>query len=852
MISRYKTIVYFILIFSTIIVAQHGRGGGRFNPTNLPKIGVLQGIVVDSVTTEPIPYASISVVNMRSNEIVTGGITDQTGSFNIREIPMGRYQLVIEFIGYEKVDIGPINLFPGDGGGVEQDIGRVAMKLSAVQMEEVDVYGEIPTMIYTVDKRIFDAKKDISLIGGTGSDALKKIPSVDVDIDGNITLRGDGNVTMLIDGRPMRGDRRSMVEDLPADMIDRIEVITNPSAKYDPDGMAGIINIILKRGRFEGMNGSATITAGEYSRYNLSGMINYRRAKFNIFSNGSYRLWNRFGGGDRFFQYEYPTNPLRSHESQQITQGRREPVSNNIKLGTDYYHDKNNMVTIAMTYKDNDRFDEENVTYINTVLDAMYPDYTFKSEEFDYGQDIGFEFGYYKDFPQQDRKLVLEFSSSLNTDHGYEHASTNIINYNVSEHNHKADDPYTEQENNNIIIKTDYTHPFGKSSKLEAGFKSTIKASKKNLNYLETPYDSDYNEDIHAVYGTLLHNFTDKFGVQLGARIEQALTSASVGSGDSEHDEDTLNIFTAIMDAAINQSPFENDYFKVYPSVNMLFNLNQTQRIQFGFSKRVNRPRRWSLSPFPRSTNNTSFIRTGNPYIKPEYSDVMDLNFSSNSRKLTFNTGVYYSHLTDNISWWDRDYIVFQDTTYEVMSSDNAGQSERHGVEFFVNYRPIPLIMFMISLNSWNSRTYASGESDLNGNSKGYFAFGSTMLTIPVVGRFDLSGRYRGPMVITTGKIKPSLTADLSFQRKFLDNKLTMTLKVRDLFDNSGFGIETSEVLEDLISGEEYIRSMEANRRRDRRSVSLSFSYSFGKMEQKRRFKGDREGFDGGGMDMSY
>jgi len=171
---KYKIVIYFILIFSTFIVAQHGRGGGRFNPANLPKIGVLQGIVVDSVTTEPIPYASISVVNMRSNEIVTGGITDQTGSFNIREIPMGRYQLVIEFIGYEKVDIGPINLFPGDGGGVEQDIGRVAMKLSAVQMEEVDVYGEIPTMIYTVDKRIFDAKKDISLIGGTGSDALKE------------------------------------------------------------------------------------------------------------------------------------------------------------------------------------------------------------------------------------------------------------------------------------------------------------------------------------------------------------------------------------------------------------------------------------------------------------------------------------------------------------------------------------------------------------------------------------------------------------------------------------------------------------------------------------------------------
>ena len=846
--SRYKTIIYFILIFSTFIIAQRGGGGrGGFNPANMPKIGVLQGIVVDSATTIPMPYVSVSIVNMRSNEIVTGGITDETGTFYIREIPMGRYQAVIEFIGYEKVNIGPINLFPGDGGGVEQDIGKIAMELSAVQMEEVDVYGEIPNMIYTVDKRIFDAKKDMTLVGGTGSDALKKIPSVDVDIDGNITLRGDGNVTILLDGRPMRGDRRSMVEDLPADMIDRIEVITNPSAKYDPDGMAGIINIILKRGRFEGMNGSATITAGEYSRYNLSGMVNYRRDKFNIFSNGSYRLWNSSGGGNRLFQYVYPTV---TNEKKQRTEGTREPITNNIKFGTDYYYDKKTMFTLAMTYKKYDKENEEKVYYYN-------PNYIFEAEEFDMGTDLDFEFGYYKDFAQKDRKLVFEASSTINQDEGYEHAFSNLSSTNTytDDHVHSEDDPYHKENNNNIIIKSDYTHPFGQSSKLEAGFKSTIKQFKTDQYYLESIFDSDYNEDVHALYGTLLYNFTDKIGVQLGARAEQAFTSAILKEQEhheEEEHEDTTNIFLYIMEQSLDQSPFKNDYFQIYPSVNMLYNLNPTQRIQFGFSKRVNRPRRRTLTPFPQSTNNTSFIRRGNPYLKPEYSDVVDLNFSSNSRKLTLNTGIYYSHLTDNISWWDRDYVVFQDTTYEVMGSDNAGQSERNGIELFVNYRPMPLIMFMMSLNTWNSRTYDSGESDLNGNSKGYFAWGSTMITIPMLGRLDISGRYRGPMKITTGKINPSLNLDLSFQRKFMDNKLTMTFKVRDLLDNSNFSIETEEQLYDLVSLESYTRIMDADRRRDKRSVSLSLSYSFGKMEQKRRFNRDREGFGGGGMDMSY
>ena len=837
--ATFKSITYIILIFSTVLLSQRG-GRGGFNPANMPKIGVLQGIVVDSASTNPIPYASVSIINMRSNEVVTGGITNETGSFYIKEIPMGMYNVIVEFIGYEKINIGPIKLFPGDGGGVEQNLGTIAMELSAVQMEEVDVYGEIPNMIYTVDKRIFDAKKDMTLVGGTGSDALKKIPSVDVDIDGNVTLRGDGNVTILMDGRPMRGDRRSMVEDLPADMIDRIEVITNPSAKYDPDGMAGIINIILKRGRFEGVNGSATITAGEYSRYNLSGMFNYRRDKFNFFTNGSYRLWNSSGGGNRLFQYIYPTS---TNEQRQRTEGYREPISNNIKLGTDYYYDKNTMFTVAMTYKEYDKQNEEKVFYYN-------PDYLFESEKLDEGTDIDFEFGYYKDFAQKDRKLVFEASNTINENEAYENAYSNLASPNS-----RTDDPYRKEQNNNIIVKTDYTHPFGESSKFEAGFKSTIKQFNTDQSYLESIFDSDYNEDVHALYTTLLYNFTDKLGVQLGARAEQAYTKAILSSQkqvSNEEYEDTTNIFSYIMEQALDQSPFKNDYFQIYPSVNMLYNLNPTQRIQFGFSKRVNRPRRRTLSPFPQSTNNTSFIRRGNPYLKPEYSDVIDLNFSSNSRKLTLNTGVYYSHLTDNISWWDRDYIVYQDTTYEVMGSDNGGQSERNGIEFFVNYRPMPMIMFMMSLNTWNSRTYDSGESDLNGNSKGYFAWGSSMITIPMIGRLDISGRYRGSMKITTGEIKPSLTLNLSFQRKFIDNKLTMTIKVRDLLDNSNFSIATEEELIDQISLESYTRIMDADRRRDKRSISLSLSYSFGKMQQKRRMSGDREGFGGGGMDMSY
>ena len=231
----------------------------------MPAIGVVQGEILDSTSMKPIEYASVSLVDLEHNELVTGGLSDKSGRVNITEIPLGKYVAVIEFMGYEKKEVGPLNIYPGPGGGIRQSIGTVKMNISTLNMAAVDVIGDESTFIQTIDKKIFNVGRDLSSSGGTGADVLRKVPSVDVDIDGVISIAGDANVTILVDGKRSGrtgSGRRGEIENIAASMIEKVEVITNPSAKYDPDGVGGIINIVMKRGALDGFNGNISAMQG--------------------------------------------------------------------------------------------------------------------------------------------------------------------------------------------------------------------------------------------------------------------------------------------------------------------------------------------------------------------------------------------------------------------------------------------------------------------------------------------------------------------------------------------------------------------------------------------------------------
>ena len=813
----------------------------------MPAIGIVQGEILDSTSMKPIEYASVSLVDLEHNELVTGGLSDKSGQVNITEIPLGKYVAVIEFMGYKKKEVGPLNIYPGPGGGIRQSIGTVKMNISTLNMAAVDVVGDESTFIQTIDKKIFNVGRDLSSSGGTGADVLRKVPSVDVDIDGVISIAGDANVTILVDGKRSGrtgSGRRGEIENIAASMIEKVEVITNPSAKYDPDGVGGIINIVMKRGALDGFNGNISAMQGDYKQQNFNGNVNFRTDKLNLFTSMNYRTGDRVGDGLREFQYDYFD---RTDSLFQTTSRTSTPNNLGFRIGGDYYPSSNRTVGYTLDISEHNELEQNEIDYL---INTVNPDIIGQNrmEESDDGYHIDHVLSYENKFDSKEQLLKAYASLAHEIDDVFETGTME----NQYGSDRKSSDSKTLEDNTNMTMAVDYENEYGEKLGIETGLKFSIRNFGEDLNYLEDKYDNDYEEDIYAAYLVTKYDLTDRFGLKLGARFEQVETKANL-SGPTSHD--STNIITKIFDEAISESPFDNPYTKIYPSAFLLYKLTERQSMQFGYSKKVNRPNRRTLSPFPNNTQDISRLRNGNPYLRPEYSDVMELSFSSNSRKLNLNLSSSYKNTSDVIMWWDRDYVTFDSTMYEILTAGNAENSESMNFSGNIMYRPMPLASLMIWGYGWNSKISDSGEADFNGNSRGMGFGGRLTLNIPTIARIELSGNGRGKMKITTGTIPSNYRVNLGIQKSFLKNKLSVTLKVNDLFDTGKFIIDTSYDITD-INGNTYTQSMYAERQRQKRNTSIVLNYNFGKQQKKKwgrgNFSGRSGGMGGGGMEMDY
>ena len=834
------SLIFFSYLFQDNLL---GHDGHKKKP-KMPAIGIVQGTVTDSSTGIPIEYASISMVDNRDGSVVTGGLSKKDGSFIVREIPLGQYIVMVEFIGYAKKEIGPLNIFPGDGGSIEHFIGEVALKISSVNLDAVEVVGDESQFIQTVDKQIFKVGKNLTAAGGTGFDLLRKVPTVDVDIDGEVSIAGDANVTILIDGKRSGltgSNRRGVVDNIQVGMVEKVEVITNPSAKYDPDGVGGIINIVMKRGAFDGLNGSISGMAGEYEKRNLNGNINYRTDKWNIFAGTSTRSGNNIGKGYREFTYEYSDS---SSSIYQNTLRKKNPANIGARLGGDYYPSKSSTISYTYMYGNHNETTKEQLEY----LSPFYRLAESKSE--DVGLHHDHSLSYENKFGTNDRKLTASIDLNFEEDDIVQY---NIENSSIINDLGTSSDTDVKEKNESQTLRIDYEDDLSETLSIETGLKATLKSFSTDYNYLEQLYNNNYDEDIYAAYASLTYDITEKFGIKAGARFEQVETNASLIPSSSNATADSVNIISTIIDNAIDASPYKNPYSKIYPSVFLIYKLSPMQTIQFGYSKKVNRPGRRTISPFPRNTFDISRIRNGNPYLDPEYSDGAELKFSSNSRKLNFNAGLSYKLVKDNIMWWDRDMVEFDGDVYEILTADNSENSESMGSSLIINYRPMPLVSIMFSRWGWSNKTYGNGESDLNGDSKGAYNRGMLTVNIPRVVRLELTAGGRGKMKFTTGSSPGNFSADIGLQKSFMDNRLSITVKLDDVFDTKKFIINTENTITNPITNEVYSQLMNAERRRGMKYVSVNLNYNFGKQQKKRwnkrNFGGGRSG---GGMDMDY
>ena len=822
---------------------------GHSNKPKMPAIGVIQGSVTDSTSGSPIEYASISIIDNHDGDLVTGGLSDKNGSFNISEIPLGEYVVLIEFIGYSKKEIGPINVFPGQmtggNGKIKHFLGEIPLKISSVNLDAVEVIGDESQFIQTVDKQIFKVGKNLTAAGGTGFDLLRKVPTVDVNIDGEVSIAGDANVTILIDGKRSGltgSNRRGVVDNIQVGMVEKVEVITNPSAKYDPDGVGGIINIVLKRGSFDGLNGSISGMMGEYEKRNLNSNINYRSDKWNMFAGASSRTGNNIGKGFREFTYNYSDS---SASLKQNTLRVKNPGNIGLRIGGDYYPNKNSTISYTFSFNDHTETTKEELEYVSPFSRLT------KSSSEDVGNHHDHSLSYENKFGTNDRKLSAGVDFNFEEDDVVQYSIQNSSL--IDDFNSSITDTDFKEKNESQTFRIDYEDGLNEALSIEIGMKATLKSFSTDYSYLDQLYINKYSEDIYAGYASATYDLTDRFGIKAGARYEKVETNASLSPSSSNTAPDSVNIISAIIDDAVELSPYEKPYSKIYPSIFLIYKLSPMQTIQFGYSQKVNRPGRRSISPFPRNTYDISRIRNGNPYLDPEYSDVAELKYSSNSRKLNFNAGLSYKLIKDNIMWWDRDMVEFQGDVYEILTADNSENSESFGSSLIINYRPMPLISLMLSRWSWNNRTFGNGESDLNGDSEGTWNRAMATVNIPRVFRVELSMGGRGRMKFTTGDSPGNISTDIGIQKSFLENKLSVTVKFDDIFDTKKFVINTENTITNPISQETYTQLMNAERRRQQRYMSVNINYNFGKQQKKkwnRRNFGGRGG--GGGMDMDY
>jgi len=796
-------------------------GGGKERPS----IGRIYGKVVDSNSNNSIEFATISLVSPRSGNVENGGITDSKGRFDVNEIKVGMYQVVIAFMGYETLRIDGIKLNPK--GSVTQDLGTIQLAQSAYAMDQAEIVEEKNFMEIDIDRKVFNVEENITSEGGSANEVLENIPSVEVDIEGNVSLRGSGNVTILIDGRPSGltgGSTEALLEQIPASSIDQVEVITNPSAAFDPDGMAGIINIVLKKNKLQGAHGNVKLSVGTSDNYSGSLGLNYRNQKFNAFVNYSFRQRNgdSWGTTSRTTTFDDVTSTLNQNQA-----GFRSGLSHNIKLGTDLYVSPKSTLSFSANYSPREDKNEDSVQYSSFDLDhVLYDYYTRNSSGGGDGLSLDFNAQFRQEFSEKRHYLDIRVNRS-------EYAGDKLSNFEEIYYDTDlllldtvpfSERTITESMNEIWSLSADYVQPMENKGRLEAGWKTTLRTNDSDflaetLNPLNWSYSNDttrsnqfvFDENIHAAYIVYGRQF-GRWGAQGGLRLETVDMRSYLVNTDDE---------------------FKNNYTSLFPSGHLSYEVAEGKTFQLSYSRRINRPRSRQLNPFP-NYNDPLNLRIGNPFILPEYINSMELAYAHQWKRNTITASVYYKDVNNVI----RRYKTVDSTGVSTTTYRNFAGATNYGIE----------LIGVMKLNSWWSingsvngfRTLQDGsnlEGDLNADALGWS--GKLMSSWKFDGEweFQASGRYRAPRVLLQGSISEMYWADFAAKKAILDKKGSIGIRVSDVLNSREFNFYTE--------GRDFSQSSE--RKRQSQFVYVTFNYRFGKLEEKPgRGRGER----GGGGDF--
>jgi len=808
----------------------------------------ITGVVLDDQLDVPLEYATISIVNVNDPKDLTGGVTNAKGEFSI-EVAKGTYNIIVEFISYEA------KTFNNRTINSDVDLGTIKLGLGSENLDEVVVRAETTQVDVRLDKKIYNIGKDLTTSGGTVSDALNNVPSVSVDIEGGISLRGNSNVRILINGKPsaMAGfGSTDVLSQLPAEAIERVEVITSPSARYNAEGTAGIINIILRKKETLGFNGSLTLNAGHPTNGGISANLNYRTDKYNLFTTTGYRYSESPGNGyfdTRYFDVRndaflgdlaYDRN-VEDREYDRLNRGF------NTNLGMEYYITDMSSITGALFYRtgaDRDITTNANDYYLNG--DSILGTERIETETED-EDSYQISLNYIKKFDNKGHELTADFQYESDIEDQASFIREPVIynNSEVTDINIPREQTTTSEDQKEYLIQADYVRPIGEESQFEAGYRGEFENSVTDYVLFQEDNNGnlvinenqtnifDYTENVQALYTQYGSKFGD-FSFLLGLRLENTNLKGKISSELTE--AELQEEFSFAID-----TDFDNNYLGLFPTVNLIYELGEKENITLGYNRRINRPRGWYINPFPsRSSRNNIF--QGNPNLQPAYSNAFDLGYLKRWEKLTLTSSVYYQRETDAFQRVQEQVLITGPAgeDIEVIRSIpfNLATNDRSGAEVGVLYNPTKWLRLNGSVNFFQFKL----NGDFNGvdysqKNNSWFGRFSSKVTLPGKIDWQTNAFYRGASQEIQGTQDGILSLDVALSKDIFNDHATISVNARDLLN--------SRKRSQSITTDFYTQDSEFQWRQ--RQINVSFMYRFNqqKKRQERRNDGSND-FDEG------
>ena len=808
------------LLIVVLFILSHNYIMGQKN-VNLV---LVSGKIIEIETNLPLEYATITFFSKVENKMKGGGITDPDGNFSI-SIPQGTYDVSVEYFSFENITKLNVNF------NQDTNLGTLKMNSDLQALDAVDIIAEKTTVEIKLDKKIYNVGRDLTVRGGSVSDVLDNVPSVSVDIEGNVALRGNGNVRILINGKPsglVGLNSTDALRQLPADAIEKVEIITSPSARYDAEGTAGILNIILRRSKILGLNGAIIINSGYPNQLGASGNINYRTGDVNVFNNSGYSYRKSPGSSGvetEFFNTEYDEDGILIQDSPNTFRNEYRTFERirkgfNSNTGVEWYITPSTSLTTAfLASKSNNSNESFNRAETLDLTGAVISESVRYDPETETDQTTQFSVNFDKQFHgNSEHRLTFDFQVENNS----EDERSIIYNDGIA-----AERVRTIEDQKRVLIQSDFTFPINDKTRLEVGYNSRF--STNNTAYsLEFAEDDSfildtnvsnvlvYKENVNAVYTQYGSKVKDKFSFLLGLRMEA----------------------TNITISQLSSNEYSNsNYIGLFPTVNLGYEFSENQNLTIGYNRRISRPRSRFLNPFPSRSSATNLFQ-GNPNISPSYSNGVDIGYLNTLEKITLNTSLYYNHATDVFTYISEDTgdeVVINGESVPVIRRGpiNLAEDDRLGFEFTLTYRPSKKWNMNANFNLYHSAIKGNYKGlSYDSENLGWFVRLNNKYTLPGNIEWQTRLSYSGPTVDAINRREGIFSSNMAFSKDLFKEKASITLNINDLFNTQRRNLESTTP---TFYSDGYYRWRV-------RSYSLSFTYRFN--QAKKRPKQGQYGSD--------